>query len=185
MLGLLAQNLRRQVPELRPETFFGLFALRTRGFALLGVPLPQGGDLGFGCGAQRGQFGFGARALFGQRPHLFLAAPEGFLFGRGGLFGGGQPGFGGREAGRGVAFARLGIGEPARLPAPQEQDEDEYGGQTAGRQQEKQGKGHGCSVVFDCKNSNLFPESEFLGPCVILFAPDGISCAEFYNFVSY
>ena len=79
----------------------------------------------------------------------------------------------------------LGIGEPARLPAPQEQDEDEYGGQTAGRQQEKQGKGHGCSVVFDCKNSNLFPESEFWGPCVILFAPDGISCAEFYNFVSY
>ena len=125
------------------------------------------------------------RALFGQRPHLFLAAPEGFFFGRGSLFGGGQPGFGGREAGRGVAFARLGIGEPARLPAPQEQDEYEYGGQTAGRQQEKQGKGHGCSVVFDCKNSNLFPESEFWGPCVILFAPDGISCAEFYNFVSY
>lgn len=57
----------------------------------------QGGDLGFGCGAQRGQFGFGARALFGQRPHLFLAAPEGFFFGCGGLLGGGQPGFGGER----------------------------------------------------------------------------------------
>ena len=145
MPGLLAQNLSRQVFELCPETLLGFLTLRALGFAFLGVPLPQGRDLGFGRGTQRRQFGLGARALFGQRPHLLLAAQAELLFGRGGLFGCGQPGFGGRKTGRGVAFARIGVGEPARLPAPQEQGEDKDGGQAAGRQYEK--KGHGCSVV--------------------------------------
>ena len=145
MLGLLAQNLRRQVPELRPETLFGLFALRALGFALLGVPLPQGGDFGLGRGTQRRQLGLGARALFGQRPHLLFVTQAELLFGRDGLYGCGQPGLGGRKAGRGFAFACVGVGKPARLPAPQEQGEDEDRRQAAGRQDEKEG--HGCSVV--------------------------------------
>lgn len=121
-----------------------------------------------------------ARERCSVSDHLFLAAPEGFFSLRRSARAASRASA--AEGGRGVAFARLCIGEPTRLPAPQEQDEYEYGGQTAGRQQEKAGKGLSCSV-FDCKNN--YSRNRILGPCIILFAPDGISCAEFYNFVSY
>ena len=153
---VFAQNFGREVFELRPEGLLQLFALGLLGRTLLGVFRPQRREFRLGRGPERRQLRFGAGPLFGQCLCLRFVPLAKLPFGRHGLLGRGQPGFGGRKTGGGVAFARFGVGvrraETAGFPMPEQQDDGEDGCQAAGCQYEKRGRGHGlCGNLFHAK----------------------------------